>query len=87
MLVKGQAVWLLVKFLELGVKPMREPVVIDGTGTLTMTEQSGWEAGVAQRKEPADWARFAELFEQILRNVERVIQGKPREVTAGEGPS
>src|SRR6184192_1990630 len=36
--------------------------------------------GVAQQKEPADWARFAELFEQILRNVERVIQGKTREV-------
>src|SRR5436190_178577 len=36
--------------------------------------------GVAQQKEPADWARFAELFDQILRNVERVIQGKTREV-------
>jgi MoxR-like ATPase len=35
---------------------------------------------VAQQKEPADWARFAELFDQILRNVERVIQGKTREV-------
>ena len=35
---------------------------------------------MAQRKEPADWARFAELFDQVLRNVERVIQGKNREV-------
>jgi MoxR-like ATPase len=35
---------------------------------------------VAQRKEPADWARFAELFDQVLHNVEHVIQGKNREV-------
>src|SRR5438105_1441842 len=40
----------------------------------------GWEAGVAASREPADWGRFASLFEDIQRNVERVIQGKTREV-------
>src|SRR5438105_3289608 len=40
----------------------------------------GWEAGVAATGQPAEWLRFASLFEAIQRNVEQVIQGKSREV-------
>ena len=35
---------------------------------------------MATREAPADWGRFASLYESIQRNVERVIQGKSHEV-------
>jgi MoxR-like ATPase len=45
-----------------------------------MTDQA--EAGgiVVARRDPADWEQFASSFSRIARNVERVIQGKEREV-------
>src|SRR6266516_14396 len=45
-----------------------------------MAEDSRREAGVAARTEKVDWDRFASGFRAIEENVERVIQGKDREV-------
>src|SRR6266496_4164584 len=45
-----------------------------------MAEDSRREAGVVARAEKADWERFGSGFRAIEENVERVIQGKDREV-------
>src|SRR6184192_4933824 len=45
-----------------------------------MRARSGRAAEVAATQENTDWSRFAALFGGIRRNVERVIQGKTREV-------
>src|SRR5438093_12830550 len=45
-----------------------------------MAEHLRREAGVAARTEKVDWDRFASGFRAIEQNVERVIQGKDREV-------
>src|SRR6184192_2145011 len=45
-----------------------------------MRARSGRAAEVAATQENTDWSRFAALFGGIRRNVENVIQGKPREV-------
>ena len=38
------------------------------------------EVGVEARKDEPDWERFASSFATIQNNIERVVQGKPREV-------
>jgi MoxR-like ATPase len=38
------------------------------------------EVGVEARKDEPDWERFASSFAAIQNNIERVVQGKPREV-------
>ncbi len=35
---------------------------------------------MAERRDPAQWNRFAEQFRQVHANVEHVVQGKSREV-------
>jgi MoxR-like ATPase len=45
-----------------------------------MAEIERREQGVAVRKEQADWEQFATRFGAIQENIERVIQGKRREV-------
>src|SRR5437773_166369 len=45
-----------------------------------MAEDLRREAGVVARKEQGEWERFSSRFQAIEQNVERVIQGKEREV-------
>src|SRR3712207_290084 len=45
-----------------------------------MAEGDRRETGVAAQRDQGDWDRFAERFRSIETNIERVIQGKEREV-------
>ncbi len=45
-----------------------------------MAESDRLEAGVEARKERSDWELFSARFGAIQENIERVVQGKPREV-------
>jgi len=45
-----------------------------------MADSDRLEAGVEARKEREDWERFGARLGAIQENIERVIQGKPREV-------
>jgi len=45
-----------------------------------MADSDRMEAGVEARKGSEDWEQFASRFASIQDNIERVVQGKPREV-------
>src|SRR6266511_1710649 len=49
-------------------------------GAGKMADSDRLEAGVEARKEREDWERFGARLGAIQENIERVIQGKPREV-------